>query len=194
MQTKYISYLVVFISGFVVMALELLGSRIVAPFLGNTIAVWTGLIGTILIALSLGYYIGGILADRKVKYSILLCVIFLAALFIFLIIPTKFFVLKNVSVLSYGIASVVGSLLLFLVPGTLLGIVTIYTIRLNTRDLETVGSTNGTLYGMSTAGSLVGVFATSLYLVPNLSASMILATLGGMLMCAAALILLTFKK
>ena len=194
MQKRQVSYFVVFISGFVVMVLELLGSRILAPFIGNTIAVRTGLIGIILIALGLGYYVGGILADKNAKYSILLSIILSAAFFIFLIIPIKSFMLNKVSDLPYGVAGIIGSLALFLVPGTLLGMTTIYTIRLNLNELGAVGSINGTLYGISTAGSIIGVFATSMYLVPRLPTSMILGGLSILLALAATLVFLTAKK
>ncbi|PJA10547.1 spermidine synthase, partial [Candidatus Falkowbacteria bacterium CG_4_10_14_0_2_um_filter_41_15] len=77
---KYLLEITVFISGAVVMIFELVGSRLVAPYLGTSIYVWTALIGVILASLSLGYFIGGKLADKSATYANLGWIIFLAGI------------------------------------------------------------------------------------------------------------------
>ena len=92
---KYLLELVVFVCGAVVMILELVGSRILAPYLGNSLFVWTSLIGVILGSLSFGYWWGGKLADQNPTRKIFSLIIFCAALFIGLIALIKYPVLNN---------------------------------------------------------------------------------------------------
>ncbi len=98
---KYILELAVFICGAVVMIFELVGSRILAPYFGNSIFVWTSLIGIILGSLSLGYYLGGKLADKKTDYKIFSLIIFCAAVFIALSALLKSLILESLSFLFH---------------------------------------------------------------------------------------------
>ena len=76
--SKYVLEITVFVCGAVVMVYELVGSRILGPYFGTSVFVWTGLIGTIMGSLSLGYYLGGVLADRSPKIKTLSSIIFLS--------------------------------------------------------------------------------------------------------------------
>ena len=76
---KYILEIIVFICGAVVMILELVGSRVLAPYVGTSIIVWTSLIGIILGSLSLGYWWGGKIADKKPNYKTFSFIIFIPA-------------------------------------------------------------------------------------------------------------------
>ena len=81
-MNRYYLELVVFICGAVVMIFEIVGSRVLGPFLGTSIFIWTSLIGIILGSLSLGYFLGGRISDQKPDYKILAWAIFVAASFI----------------------------------------------------------------------------------------------------------------
>jgi len=112
---KYRLELIVFITGAVVMALELVGSRIVAPYLGASIYVWTSLIGVILASLSLGYYWGGRLADKKPVYRTFSLLILSSAIFTGIIGIIKIPVLDAVCRLvpDIRISAVIAATLLF---------------------------------------------------------------------------------
>ena len=87
--SKYLLEIVVFVCGAVVMIFELVGSRVLGPYFGTSIVVWTSLIGIILGSLSLGYYLGGKIADKKSSFKGLSLIIFLAAISIGLTILIK---------------------------------------------------------------------------------------------------------
>jgi len=78
MIKKYLLQIVVFTTGCIVMILEIVGSRVLAPYVGTSIFVWTSIIGVILASLSLGYYWGGKLADKRADILILAKIIFFA--------------------------------------------------------------------------------------------------------------------
>src|SRR3989344_6316252 len=139
--------IIVFVSGAVVMVLELIGSRILAPHLGTSIFVWTALIGIILGALSLGYYIGGSLSKKNPKLSTLAGIILLAALLILVIPVLKEPVLKLALPLGVKVGSIVATLLLFTLPSIVMGMVSPYAIRLKVQTVEGSGSAAGVFYG-----------------------------------------------
>ncbi|BAS28175.1 spermidine synthase [Limnochorda pilosa] len=160
---------IVFLSGAATMALELAGSRLLAPSFGNSIAVWGALIGVILAALSLGYVAGGRLADRWPSWATLASVLAVASVY------TALLPLLAPLATAGGAASrdprwgaLLAAVNLFLVPSLALGAVSPIAMRMAAVSVERVGRTAGNLYGLSTAGSIVGTLATSFYLVPLL--------------------------
>ena len=150
------------------MIYEIIGSRIVSPFIGNSVYVWTSLIGVILASLSLGYWLGGRLADRRPDVKILASVIFLAAGLISVTILIKDIVLTAVASMPAGleIRSLVASVFLFAPASVALGFVAPYAVKLKTVSLADSGKTVGSLYALSTVGSIVGTFAAGFFLIP----------------------------
>ena len=122
---RYLLEITVFVCGAVVMIYEIIGSRIVSPFIGTSVYVWTSLIGVILASLSLGYWLGGRAADRRADLKILATVIFLAAGLVSVTILVKDVVLAAVSAMPAGleIRSLVASLFLFAPASVALGFV-----------------------------------------------------------------------
>lgn len=169
---------VLFINGGLILALELLGVRILASNVGTTITVWSAVISVILFAVSVGYTLGGFLADRKLNKNVLADLSFIAGFLIFLIIPFRADIPTLFSSFSYGVNGLFSSLLLFAPATIFLSMITTYAIRLRVKNVETIATTNGILYGVSTAGSLFGVFLVSFYLVPNFNISTIILILG----------------
>ena len=172
--------IVVFICGAVVMAYEIIGSRMLGPYVGTSMVVWTSIIGVILLSLSVGYYWGGRIADQKPRADVLSMYIFLAGLFIILSTLLKDYLLtflmntlKNVNVVS-----VVSSLLLFAFPALMLGMVSPYAARIKIKSVEKSGSTVGNLYAISTVGSILGVFLAGFYFIPNFKITSILLILA----------------
>ena len=175
-STKFYSAFV-FSTGAAVMLLEFAASRLMAPWFGTSIFVWGNIIGVVLIALSLGYYIGGRLADRNPQPERLFDIVWLAGV-ICSIIPIFAYIITfqigaaEVSSVSAVVQTIVGSfmvvLILFAIPIMLLGMVSPFVIRLATTTVEEAGKVAGSLYAASTVGSIIGTFASSFLVVPLL--------------------------
>ncbi len=190
---KYTLELIAFISGAVVMILELTGSRILAPHLGTSLFVWTSLIGIILGSLSLGYYLGGKIADRKASFEKLALILFISSILISLTGLTKDFILSFVenNISEIRIGAVIASIILFCPAGVFLGMVSPYCIKLKTHSLEKTGSTVGNLYAISTIGSIFGTFLAGFYLISHFGSTKLIFILAAlMLLCS----LIAFSK
>ena len=150
------------------MTYEIIGSRVLSPFIGASTYVWTSLIGVILGSLSLGYWLGGRLADRKPDLRILASVIFFAGGLISLTVLIKEIALSFIATAPVGIElrSLFASLILFAPASICLGIVTPYAVKLRMLSLEDAGKTVGRLYALSTVGSILGTFAAGFVLIP----------------------------
>ena len=159
---------VVFVCGAVVMIYEIVGSRIVSPFIGTSTYVWTSLIGIILASLSLGYWLGGRIADKRPDTKVLAAVTFAAGGLVSLTVLIKDIVLTVVAALPVGleIRSVLASLLLFAPASVALGFVTPYAVKLKLQSLADSGKTVGRLYALSTVGSIAGTFLAGFFLIP----------------------------
>lgn len=178
----------VFASGAAVMALELVGSRILAVDFGNSIFVWGGLIGVILTALSLGYSYGGRLADRALSYRVLSSIIFSAGLLI-LLIPHISPLAVDLT-LRLGLGERYGPIMVTALsmglPIFLLGIVSPYAIKLAAGSLTGLGRVAGNLYAISTLGSIAGTFGTVFILIPMMDIRSILGLIGVVLLASSA--------
>ena len=179
----------VFVSGMASMSLEFAASRILIPVFGSSIYTWGSLIGVILTGLSLGYHIGGKLADKNSNFLKLCLVIFTAGLYIIFIpfiaptITSSF--IQVVSNSQY--ASLFAVFTLLIAPTFLLGIVSPYAIKLATRRLAELGNVSGNLYSLSTIGSIVGTFLTVFILIPTFEINYIIFGLGVTLMVFSSL-------
>jgi spermidine synthase len=158
----------VFVCGAVVMTYEIIGSRVLSPFIGASTYVWTSLIGVILAALSLGYWLGGRMADRTPAVGVLASVIFIAAGLISLTVLIKEIVLSMVASAPVGIElrAVIASIILFAPTSICLGFVPPYVVKLRMLSLDDAGKTVGRLYALSTVGSIIGTFAAGFLLIP----------------------------
>lgn len=170
---KYYLEILVFIIGAVVMIFEIVGSRLLAPDFGTSIIVWTNLIGVILGSLSLGYYLGGKMADYKPDIKKLSIIILLSALGI--IIP---FLLKDIIVIfatsilpDIKYSALVVSIFLFAPGSIFLGAINPYAIKLKLSSLDTGGQVVGKMSALSTLGSIAGTFLAGFYLVPFFGSS-----------------------
>ena len=178
--SKYLLEIVVFVCGAVVMMFELVGSRVLGPYFGTSLFVWTSLIGIILGSLSLGYYLGGKIADKKSSFKSLSLIIFLAAISIGLMVSIKDFwliVLQN-SFTDIRTSSVLASLSLFLPASVFLGMVSPYAVKLKLNNLNTSAQTVGNLYAISTTGSIFGTFLAGFYLIPHFGTNKLLIILS----------------
>src|SRR5438093_2128875 len=141
-------YGIAFITGAIVMSFEMLGSRYLNPYFGSGIYTWAALISTVLAALTLGYFLGGWLADRTASALVLGATVLVASLY-FLALPTFSdvlleFLLADIDDVRAG--SLVASLAILLFPVTLLGMYSPFAIRLMLRSAERSGTVSGTVY------------------------------------------------
>ncbi|MDN5751651.1 MAG: fused MFS/spermidine synthase, partial [Nitrosospira sp.] len=170
-------YVVVMITGAAVMVLELLGARIIGAFYGVSLYVWSSIIAVTLIALALGYYLGGSMADRlpqvQLPHVILFAAMTAAA------IP---FMTGTVLVAtdSWGMraGAFTSALVLFTLPLTSLAMVGPYVIKRSTQHLRHVGTSSGSVYAISTVGSVVGTLLLGFYLLPQLGTRVIIFSLS----------------
>ena len=170
-KNRYL-YLLVFVVGSASLGAEIAAARLMAPFFGASTIVWANTIGVVLVALSIGYWLGGRFGDRH-PHQRGLCLTVLAAAVLIAVIPFVAQPFFEVSVdaldeISAGafVGSLVGVLFLIAVPVILLGACSPYAIRLAVPDVEHAGSVAGRLYAISTAGSLVGTWLSALLLIP----------------------------
>ncbi|MDD5580858.1 MAG: fused MFS/spermidine synthase [Methylobacter sp.] len=170
-------YLIVFSTGASVMVIELLGTRLIAPFYGASLYVWSSLISVTMIALAIGYFIGGRWADQAQRTGLSL-IIALAALFTLLIPWVTRPVLLATDPLGLRGGAFVSALVLFFPSLTLLGMVGPFAIKLATTQLEGVGTSSGSTYAVSTLGSVVGTILLGFFLFPWVGSRQILVSLG----------------
>jgi len=180
-----------FISGFAILSLEILGIRILAPYVGSTVPVWAAVVGIPLLGSAVGYYVGGVLADRIQKREVLLWLAVAASAYIALI-PILREVMSVVAPhVSYGIGAIIGASLLFLTPVALLSALTVYVIRVFVNSIDSIGQTHGDLYALTTIGSVVGVFGTSYILIPFFTVPHILYALSAIIVFSSLHMYLT---
>ena len=178
-----------FTSGAIIMGLEIATSRILTPVFGSTIYTWGSLIGVILSGLSLGYFLGGKVADNHPRFDKICGIVFSVGLFI-VGIPffAPFVVDATVSTLpGTQFTPLIATFLLLIFPSVLLGFVSPYVIKLGTSTLQRVGNISGNLYSIATIGSIFGTFVTVFVLIPNLAVNQIIFGIG-ILLVASSLI------
>jgi spermidine synthase len=169
-----------FITGAVVMALEILGSRLLAPVFGNSLFVWGALIGVILAAMSSGYAMGGWLADRHPGGAVLAGLLLASGVWTFLLAwkghPVMFTVSEWVQDPRWG-PCLAASILLappaFGLSGALPAL-----LRLSIADMGHLGRHTGGMIAVSTVGSLVGTWGTAFFLLSWLGSMAMVAVLG----------------
>ncbi|MHC4600267.1 MAG: fused MFS/spermidine synthase, partial [Planctomycetota bacterium] len=179
------------VSGACVMTVEMAGQRSLTPFFGSSTYVWTNVIGVILAALSVGYLVGGRLADRNPRPLLLLGIVS-AASALCLLIPVVVHPLAGALIPEGArqesafrviyLGSFLVTLLLFAPPILTLGMVPPFLVRLLTRETREVGRASGHVYALSTVGSILGTFLPTLVLIPWVGTKMTILLAGGTLL------------
>ena len=190
-------YLVLFttgLSGALVMAIQVLGARSVAPFFGVSLFVWTALIAVTLLALAAGYLVGGMLADRKGSPALLFGLIGGAGIWVLIIPLIKIAVLQAALPLGLRWGALTSALILFGPPLFLLGCVSPFVVRLATQEWSRLGRTVGLLYAVSTAGSFFGTIITGYYVVAEFGVSRAFQGAGALLLLLPAIYFTVFRS
>ncbi|MBI5640945.1 MAG: fused MFS/spermidine synthase [Nitrospirae bacterium] len=195
-QAAFILYLVLtaMVSGGLVMVLEILGSRVIGPFYGVSLFVWTSLITVTLVSLAVGYAAGGILSDRRGTPDYLYGLILIAGLLALLIPLTKAIVLKACLPLGLRSGALASSALLFGPPLFFLGCVSPYIIKIAAQEMKNIGRTVGLFYAVSTIGSFLGTVLTGFVLIAYFGVDKIFTASGIMLLLLSVVYFLLFRK
>ena len=163
--------LIAFVSSACIMILELVAGRILAPYIGVSLYTWTGIIGMVLAGISLGNYLGGRMADHWASVRLLggiFCASGVASLGILAVdLLDTFSDIESLTTenLPLVIALAAFAVVLFFLPCVILGTISPVVAKLAVRDLSKTGSTVGKIYAAGAVGSIVGTFATGLFLI-----------------------------
>jgi spermidine synthase len=185
----------VFAGGAGTLATEIAASRLLAPYFGSSTIVWANIIGLILVYLSVGYWLGGRVADRRPDPRLLGGMVVVAALLIaatpFVARPILDLALRGLDAVDVGavVGSFFAALALFAVPITLLGAVSPFAIRLALVDVGEAGTVAGRLYALSTVGSIVGTFLSAIVTIPLVGTQRTMLGAAVLLLVGAALLL-----
>jgi spermidine synthase len=183
-QRNYL-YFTAAVTGMVIMIVEILGAKMLAPYVGTSHFVWTAQITVTLVALATGYYAGGRLADRAQQLGRLYAAILVAAVYLCLTV----LIIKPVAnwCLDFRLAfgSLLASAILFFIPLALLAMVGPFFVRVLTQSVSHVGGHVGRLASVSTIGSVIGTLLIGYVLIPFLPNSTIMLMSAGLLMLVA---------
>jgi len=183
----------VFSCGVAVMGLEMTASQLIKPYFGSTISVWTSLIGLVMIFLTIGYYLGGALADRYPSRGALGGIVLAAGVVTMLLPLASAPVLMRAWALTPRAGLLAGSLAgtfaLFCIPNVLLGCVCPFAMKLSIQDLGRTGRAAGNVYAVSAVGSVVGTFLPALVMIERFGVRHSIMIFGAGLIVAALLLL-----
>ena len=187
---KHVLDIAAFACGAMIMVLELTASRILAPYFGTSNMIWTGIIGIILLSISMGAYLGGVLSDKKPRYRMLSTVIIAAGLWILLlpIVSAGLLGFISANTADIRIGAVLSAIVLFLPPSLALGTVSPFAVKLRINGLKGVGKTAGKLSALSTLGSITGTFLAGFVLIPLVGSTQILYIIGLVLISTAFIV------
>lgn len=164
-SARALLFVTVAISGAAVLIFEILGSRLIGPFFGSSLHVWSSIIATTLLALATGYALGGIVADRAGRMDVLFGLLLAAAVSLVLVPLCRNAVLQSASSLGPQLGALVSAVGLLFLPLTLLAGVTPLAYKIATADLQSLGRTVGFLSAISTLGSVGGALLAGFYLI-----------------------------
>lgn len=160
-------YITAFITGSCVMILELVGTRVVAPYIGTSLIVWTALISVILGSLSLGYWFGGLLADKNPSRKVLSRILVVSGVTVGFIKPIELYIIPGLARLvpDIRLLSLIVSILLFAIPSVLLGMISPFLLKLRLAHLRDAGTVSGRVWAFSTLGSITGTILAGFFLI-----------------------------
>ena len=165
------------------MAVELMGAKLVAPFYGNSLYVWTAVLTITVLGLTLGYYAGGRIAKKRPSETELFVVLGISAVLVLALPFTASISMAATKGMDLIVGICVTCLLVLLPPMLCFGIVGPMVVSLMSSQLETVGKTAGTVYFISTLGGIAVTFLLGVYLIP-VAGLKLCATITGLALAA----------
>lgn len=179
MKSKFLYLFLTFLSGAIIMVFEIIGARILAPYIGTSFFVWTSLIGFVLGSLSLGYYLGGKWIDKQTSLSSVAYAFLASSLAILWVLFIKDAFLEWILLHVRGLkaSAIFAGLVLFSPTGLFLGMISPMVSRLLLKNIPDAGKTMGSIFAWGSIGSLFGTFLAGFYLLPHFSLMLILLSL-----------------
>ena len=158
----------VFLCGGVLMVLEIIGGRIFAPFFGTSIYIWTSLIGIVLASMSIGYFIGGKLADKGATFERYSLIILIGAAAVAFVAFAKVPILSAISQIPVSLPArgLLGAFILFALPAAVLAMSSPFAVKLMLRTVDNAGAVSGRVSAYYTVGSIIGTFSAGFVLIP----------------------------
>ena len=190
--------IIVFVAGCIEMSLELVAARTFSPHVGSSTLVWTIIIGMILIFMSVGYAVGGKLADKHHDIRSLSRFLMIAGMFISLIPILEVIVLQPLSkvIPSLEVTAFICSVIMFGIPCMILAAISPYAVKLKeieTTDKNSIGRISGRMSAVSTIGCIIGTFLTGFVLIPLIGAKAIVLS-SSIILLVLNLLLSGFKS
>jgi spermidine synthase len=177
--------IVVFVASFCMLVIEIVAGRIMAPFVGVSLYTWTSIIGVVLAGISIGAYLGGLIADRFPRPSTLGWLLFVSGLGAFSISPLTNLLGGAQFQTSLMVRILLITTMIFFIPSCLLGMISPVVVKLTLKNLAKTGNVVGKIYAFSTLGSILGTFATGFFLISWMGTRNILMTVGAILIICA---------
>ncbi|HWS15716.1 MAG TPA: fused MFS/spermidine synthase, partial [Candidatus Methylomirabilis sp.] len=181
------------VCGALVMVIEVLGSKVIGPYFGVSLFVWTSLISVTLVSLAAGYAVGGAVSDRRESPDYLYGIVLLAGVLVLFVPLAKIPVIRFCQPLGLRAGALAASAALFGPSLFFLGAVSPYIVRIAAREMASLGRTVGTFYAISTAGSFAGTVLTGFVLIAWFGVSRIFLVVGGVLIALGAAYFLVFR-
>jgi spermidine synthase len=187
---KYKLEIILFIVDAIYMIIELIASRLLSPYFGNSNLVWTSIIGIILLSNSIGNFIGGKIADNDCSKKNLKLILKLSGIFVLIIPFIQEYILLGTSrmIPSIKLGAIISAILLFFVPSMFFGFFSPIIIKLRMNNLENAGKTSGRIYALATIGSLTGTFLGGFLLLPSFGSNELLFILAAILFLLVLLV------
>lgn len=177
--------IVVFVASFCMLVIEIVAGRIMAPYVGVSLYTWTSIIGVVLAGISIGAYLGGLIADRYPRPATLGWLLFISGLGALSISPLTNLVGGAQFQTSLMVRILLITTIIFFVPSCLLGMISPVVVKLTLKNLAKTGNVVGKIYAFSTLGSILGTFATGFFLISWMGTRSILLTMGAILIICA---------
>lgn len=191
---RYFLFLLSFIEGASVMACELFGAKLIAPYFGGSLYVWAAVLGVTLFALMCGYYLGGYLSERRGQTKTIYVVLITGGLFMNLMPYLAHRVMPMCLDMSVQWGTTLSLLVFLLPPLMLMGMTSPLIINTLNREQETAGKTTGSVYAISTFGGIVATFLVGFFLLPEYGIKWPSFVFGSLLITLSAIGILAGKN
>jgi len=192
-KDNWFLFLVLLIEGGALMAVELIGAKLIAPYYGNSLYVWSAVLATTLGGLTLGYYMGGKLSLKRPNVRALMTIITVSAVLVLLMPIISGAVMSATLGLELRTGIVLSCLIFLMPPLMTFGMVGPMSVRLLTTTVENVGKVAGTVYFTSTVGGIFTTFLFGFYLIPFWGLKMSSYITGSALALLPIIFLMTSK-
>jgi len=165
-KKNWFLFIVLLIEGGALMAVELIGAKLIAPYYGNSLYVWAAVLAISLGGLTIGYYTGGNISTKSPNNKTLFTIILISSLLVYAMPTSSGLIMSATMGLELRLGIVLSCIIFLMPPLILFGMVGPMVVRLVTTDVENVGQAAGTVYFTSTIGGIFTTFLFGFYLIP----------------------------